>query len=195
MENEQRESIQLKDEGEKDPTSAKTNHAGTFVKLMVLLGVGYAAMQYGVPLMNQFSEDSRAALEDLEKEDNTEVDAESGKEGMVSVDAPSVVKAEAIPTEIATPGNPSHEVRITKGYEGWKDAVTEQLEDWVELGVKHQLMSIDVNDSNDTMEIRYRERDQDGFTTRKKLILKKDGFGDRFILVEGEKEFLLVPPH
>jgi len=195
MENEPQELNQLKDEGEKDSISAKTNHAGTFVKLVVLLGIGYAVMQYGVPLMNKFSEDSRAALEDVEKGDDREVTVESGTEDKGRLEVANVMQEKITSAEIAKPSNASHEVKITKGYEEWEDAVTEQLEDWVELGVKHQLMSVEVNDNNDIMEVRYREKDQDGFTTRRKLTLKKDGFGDRFIFVDGEKEFLLVPPH
>jgi len=157
----------------------KPSSSAALVKLVILVVLGFVAIKYGVPLMNQISEKSTEAFEKKEEaEKSTASDVESTKP----------LKPDAVP---------SSDVRITEGFATWEPAVREQVELWIREGADYKLLSIDVNDSKDTMEIRYTTHSKEGQKTvrsREKIVLKKDGFGDRFIYTEGDKEFLVRPP-
>jgi len=154
----------------------KANSSQALIKLVILIVVAFIAVKYGVPLMNQISEESAEKL---------------GAEGK-QMSETAQLKHPRDEVIAASPIKPT--IRITKGYEGWEAGVREQLEAWIneEDAAHYVLISIEVNDARDTMEIRYKT-DQETHQ-RQKLSLRKDGFGERFIYTESGKEFLVYPP-
>lgn len=161
------------------PEQSKASGSKALAKLGILVALSFVVVKYGVPLMNQISEKS------------TEVFAKGDNDKSTTPD-----ESTPEPAELTEPAvtSPSSDVRITEGFATWEPAVREQLEYWIGEDVNYKLLSIDVNDVKDTMEIRYRTKDNEGFSVREKIVLKKDGFGERFIFIYGGKEFLVRPP-
>ncbi len=154
--------------------SDKPSSSSALVKLVVLVILAFVLVKYGAPLMNQISDKSTEVF------DKKESGKSKSKEESTTTKQPSVT--------------PTSEVRTTDGYAAWEPDVREQIEYWIGEGMSYKLLSIDVNDSKDIMEIRYRTQNKEGLSSREKMVLKKDGFGERFIYTEGDKEFLVRPP-
>lgn len=157
----------------------------TLVKLVLLILLAFFVMKYGVPLMDQISEKSVAVLESKEVGEAASEKVEEANDNVLSeVDPKTKPQIEAVKSS----------VRITKGYQAWESGVRGQLENWIDEGSKYKLTSIAVNEAQGKMEIRYSTEDADGYVGRGKLMLSKDGFGERFSFAEGEKEFIVYPP-
>jgi len=165
----------------KPPEESKATSSVTLIKLCLLALIAFAVTKFGVPLMDQISEKSKNLLNAKKQGQEIDETLNESEEDVVIEDGKEADAA-------------AMNVRITKGYGAWEPSVREQLEEWMEEGMQYKLISIAVNETEGKMEIRYSTEDADGYVGRGKLMLSKDGFGERFSFAEGEKEFIVYPP-